>query len=125
MDISQAALSGDGMFNGQAHGLSISEDGNRGYFVSVGMPKLADLTNPDAKMSDGFYVVDTSEVQARKADAQMKVISSLAFKNGAARSIRCRSRSAASRTSSSPNEWAAAAWRRCPRLHCRTRAMPA
>jgi len=48
---------------------------------------------PTPESTDSI-VVDTSEVAARKADAQMKVISSLAFKGTApARSIRCRSRS--------------------------------
>jgi hypothetical protein len=80
-DVSRWPLNGD-LFNGTAHGLSISNDGNRGYFVSVGMPKVADLTNPNAKVSEGFYVVDTSEVQARKPDAQLKVISLLTLKDG-------------------------------------------
>jgi LVIVD repeat len=83
LDMSKLPLSG-AWLNGAPHGLSISDDGNRGYFVSVGFPTLADLKDPHAKQSEGFYVIDTSEVQARKPNAQMKLISYLTFKNGAA-----------------------------------------
>jgi hypothetical protein len=81
VDVSQWPLNGS-LFNGSAHGLSISEDGKRGYFVSVGMPLAKDLTDPNAKSSEGFYVVDTSEIQARKPNAQFKLISYITFKNG-------------------------------------------
>jgi len=81
VDVSQWPLNGK-LFNGSAHGLSISDDGKRGYFVSVGMPNAADLTDPNAKSSEGFYVVDTSEIQARKPNAQFKLISWMTFKNG-------------------------------------------
>ena len=83
IDMSKAPLNGQWL-NGSPHGLSISEDGNRGYFVSVGFPKAADLINPNAKVSEGFYVVDTSDVQARRPNAQMKIISYLTFKDGSA-----------------------------------------
>jgi hypothetical protein len=83
MDMSTAPLNGK-FANGTSHGLSLSEDGNRGYFVSIGLPTPAEVKDPNSKASDGIYVVDTSEVQARKANPQMKVISSLAFKNGSA-----------------------------------------
>jgi hypothetical protein len=81
VDVSQWPLNGK-LFNGSAHGLSISADGKRGYFVSVGMPNAADLTDPNAKSSEGFYVVDTSEIQSRKPNAQFRLISWLTFKNG-------------------------------------------
>jgi len=83
IDMSKAPLSSE-PYNGTAHGLSVSEDGNRGYFVSGGIPTAEQVMDPKAKMSDGIYVVDTSEVQARKPNAQMKIISYLAFKNGSA-----------------------------------------
>jgi hypothetical protein len=81
VDVSQWPLNGS-LFNGAAHGLSISDDGKRGYFVSVGMPLARDLPDPNARLSEGFYVVDTSEIQARKPDAQFKLISWLTFKHG-------------------------------------------
>ena len=77
-DMSKAPL------GGIAHGLSVSDDGNRAYFVSVGglSTTSSDLNDPNAKTSDGFYVIDTSEVQARKPNAQFKLISSTGIKDG-------------------------------------------
>jgi hypothetical protein len=83
VDLSAAPLARPG-FNGFSHGLSLSDDGNRAYVVSIGLPTAAQLASPDFQPSDGIYVLDTSEVQARKLNAQMKVISSLAFRNGSA-----------------------------------------
>jgi hypothetical protein len=80
VDVSQWPLNG-AWFNGAAHGLSMNDNGNRGYFVSVGMPKAADLGNPGAKLSDGFYVIDTSDIQARKPNAQFKLVSIMTFKD--------------------------------------------
>src|SRR3954463_10532260 len=45
------------------HGCSTSEDGNRGYLADIGVHRLA--------------IADTSEVQARKPNAQIKVIGEL------------------------------------------------
>jgi hypothetical protein len=68
--------------NGSSHGLSISEDGNRAYVVSVGTLTPEQAADPAHKGSNGFYIVDTSEVQARKPGAKMKVISTVAVKDG-------------------------------------------
>lgn len=62
---------------GTAHGLSISDDGNRGYFVSLGYASTDDVLDAKFQSSDGFYVVDTSDVQSRKPGAQMKLISTV------------------------------------------------
>jgi hypothetical protein len=80
-DMNTAPFAGEA-FSGGSHGLSVSDDGNRAYFVSMGNPTAADLTNPNAKLSDGFYIVDTSEVQARKPNATMKLISATSIKDG-------------------------------------------
>jgi hypothetical protein len=68
-----------------AHGLSVSDDGNRLYVTSgaAGTP-LADLGNPDAPGSNGFVILDTSEVQARLSNPQIKVVSRFLFKDGSA-----------------------------------------
>jgi hypothetical protein len=68
----------------RAHGLSVSEDGNRLYVTSpaLGTP-LTDL-GTSAPGSNGFVILDTSEVQARVPNAQMKVISQYLFKDGSA-----------------------------------------
>ncbi len=68
--------------NGTAHGLSISDDGNRAYFTSMAFQTQADLSNPNYESSDGFYIVDTSEVQSRKPNAKIKLISSVRIKDG-------------------------------------------
>ena len=66
-----------------AHGLSVSNDGNRLYGVSPGIPaSAADLTNPNVAANNGFVILDTSEVQARLPNAQIKVISKFLFKDG-------------------------------------------
>jgi len=62
-----------------SHGLSISDDGNRGYMVTPGIPSVA---NPAATPTNGFVVLDLSEVQARKPNAQMKYISQYLFNDG-------------------------------------------
>jgi hypothetical protein len=82
-----------------AHGLSVSNDGNRLYAVSPGIPaSAANLTNPNVAPNNGFVIFDTSEVQARLPNPQMKVISEFLFKDGPLRSTRSRSAFEASRT---------------------------
>ncbi len=64
------------------HGLSVSKDGNRAYVVASSAPTPLDVLDPNAVPTNGFLILDTSEVQARKPGAQMKVISSVAFRDG-------------------------------------------
>jgi hypothetical protein len=65
------------------HGLSVSNDGNRLYATSLGRSSsIADLTNPNVAANNGFVIFDTSEVQARLPNAQMKVVSTFLFKDG-------------------------------------------
>jgi hypothetical protein len=52
-----------GRFN--THGMSVSDDGNRGYFAT----------------GDGLVIVDLSEIQARKPDPQVREISRLQWSN--------------------------------------------
>jgi len=65
-----------------SHGLSISEDGNRAYVVTPGFPAPGDLGKPSATLTNGFVVLDTSEVQARVKNPQIKVVSKFLFKDG-------------------------------------------
>jgi hypothetical protein len=69
----------------RSHGLSVSDDGNRLYATSpaLGTP-LGDLLNPNAPGSNGFVILDVSEVQARVPNPQIKVISEYLFKDGSA-----------------------------------------
>jgi hypothetical protein len=64
------------------HGLSISKDGNRAYAVALGRPLPGELENPNAPLRNGFVVLDTSEVQQRLPNAQIKLISTALFKDG-------------------------------------------
>ena len=43
---------------------------------------LADLTNPNVAPNNGFVIFDTSEVQARLPNPQIKVVSEFLFKDG-------------------------------------------
>lgn len=66
---------------GGIHGLSLNADGTRGYFVNTG--NVIPSTDPAAVSTNGFFVLDTSEVQARKPNPQIKIISSFVWKDGA------------------------------------------
>ncbi|MFN4328514.1 MAG: LVIVD repeat-containing protein [Limnobacter sp.] len=67
LDISNPSLPKP-VWNGQypSHGLSLSPDGNRAYVAAVNGP-------------GGLVVLDTSEVQARKANPQVRQISALTW----------------------------------------------
>jgi hypothetical protein len=63
---------------GGAHGLSVSNDGNRAYPVMVGFVRSEPgaMVPQTGKYDDGFMVVDTSEIQARRPNPKMRMISS-------------------------------------------------
>jgi hypothetical protein len=65
-----------------SHGLSISEDGNRAYVVSPGLPAITDVGNPAYNPINGFVILDTSDVQARKAHPQIRVLGKFLFRDG-------------------------------------------
>jgi hypothetical protein len=62
------------------HGLSISDDGKRGYFVILGVG--AGLTDPAVPATNGLQIYDLSDIQARKANPQAKLVSTLLWKDG-------------------------------------------
>ncbi len=62
------------------HGMSISDDGNRGYFVSLGFGD--NLTDPNAPATNGLLIYDTSQIQARVPNPQVPLISKLLWKDG-------------------------------------------
>jgi hypothetical protein len=66
------------------HGMSISDDGNRGYFVSLGGlgGNPADLTDPTKPATNGLLIYDLSEIQSRAPNPQAKLISQLLWKDG-------------------------------------------
>jgi hypothetical protein len=83
-----AGFSSPAFFAQQAfpHGLSISDDGNRAYATTLG----PSTTRPDPKLNvptqgeyhNGFLILDTSEVQARKPNAKIRVISETDWHDG-------------------------------------------
>jgi hypothetical protein len=64
------------------HGMSISEDGNRGYFVSLGFTTPAALTDPTQPAANGLLLYDLSQIQARVPNPQVRLISQLLWKDG-------------------------------------------
>jgi hypothetical protein len=73
-----------GLANAVIHGLSLSRDGNRAYASVAYIPRsLTEVADPDATLKNGFVVLDTSEVQARKPNAQIRLVSTVLYKDGA------------------------------------------
>jgi hypothetical protein len=65
------------------HGMSISPDGKRGYFVSLATGGgTAGLTDPTVAANNGLLIYDLSQVQARRPNPQVPLISSLFWKDG-------------------------------------------
>ena len=66
------------------HGLSISDDGNRGYFVSLGGlgATPAQAIDPATPATNGLLIYDISQIQARVPNPQVKLISKLFWKDG-------------------------------------------
>jgi hypothetical protein len=64
------------------HGMSISDDGKRGYFVSLGRSTGPDLTDPAKPATNGLLIYDLTDIQARKPNPQARLISKLLWKDG-------------------------------------------
>lgn len=67
-----------------SHGLSISADGNRAYLAAVGVPGAVcayavSCDVPDTNKDRGLIILDTSEIQARKANPQVREIARLTW----------------------------------------------
>jgi hypothetical protein len=73
-----------GVDGSNVHGMSISDDGKRGYFVSIGglSGSPADLTNPAVPANNGLLIYDLSQIQARAPNPQPKLVSKLLWKDG-------------------------------------------
>jgi hypothetical protein len=73
-----------GIPGSNVHGMSISDDGKRGYFVSIGglSGTPADLTNPAVPANNGLLIYDLSQIQARLPNPQVRLISKLLWKDG-------------------------------------------
>ena len=67
-----------GIAGATVHGLSISDDGNRGYFVSL--LGAGPVTPANAK--NGLLIYDTSQIQARVPNPQVPLVGKLLFNDG-------------------------------------------
>src|SRR5262249_8258772 len=67
---------------GNHHGLSISQEGNRGYFVSTGGITPANLNDPTVPDSNGLLIYDLTDVQARRPNPQARLVSRLLWRDG-------------------------------------------
>jgi hypothetical protein len=70
-------------FNQRTSGLAIGGDGNRAYFTLYGRGAAAGSAD-ESKLTNGIVIADVSDVQARKAKPQVKVISTLVWGDGSA-----------------------------------------
>jgi len=73
-----------GIAGSNVNGMSISDDGKRGYFVSVGglSGSPADLSNPAVPANNGLLIYDLSQIHARVPNPQVRLISKLLWKDG-------------------------------------------
>jgi hypothetical protein len=67
---------------GRTHGLSISDDGMRGYFVSIGSINPTTLTDPAVPANNGLVIYDLSEIQQRLPNPQPKALGEVYWKDG-------------------------------------------
>jgi hypothetical protein len=67
---------------GRVHGLNISDDGNRAYVAIAGQGGANPSRPAGSSPNNGLLILDTSEVQSRKANPQIKVISVLTWDDG-------------------------------------------
>jgi hypothetical protein len=67
---------------GRVHGLNISDDGNRAYVAILGQGAANSARTPGSPPNNGLLILDTSEVQSRKPDPHLKVISTLVWDDG-------------------------------------------
>jgi hypothetical protein len=65
---------------GRVHGMAFSDDGNRGYIAIAGQGGAARAVGTPP--NNGLLIIDTSEIQARKPDPQIRAISVVAWDDG-------------------------------------------
>src|SRR5205085_245099 len=59
---------------GRVHGMMFSDDGNRGYLAIAGTGAANPTRVPGSADNNGLLILDTSEVQARKDNPQIRVV---------------------------------------------------
>src|SRR6185295_6967395 len=70
---------------GGYHGLAVSDDGTRGYFISTGTASVPALTDPTIPALNGLLIFDLTDIQNRRGvNAQPPLVSSITWKDGSA-----------------------------------------
>jgi hypothetical protein len=64
------------------HGLSISDDGRRGYFVSLGGLGATPAAAISGPPTNGLLIYDLSEIQARKSNPNVKLVGKVLWNDG-------------------------------------------
>jgi hypothetical protein len=64
------------------HGMSISDDGTRGYFVSLGFTSPAQLTDPNSAATNGLLIYDLTAIQTRQPNPQPALLGKVLWKDG-------------------------------------------
>ena len=66
---------------GRVHGMNASDDGTRLYVASLGNG-LPNPANTTGVLTNGMIILDVSDIQARKANPQIKVVSTIVWPDG-------------------------------------------
>src|SRR4029078_12819935 len=64
------------------HGTVTNDEGTRGYFPSDARLAAPAISDPTAAATNGMVIYDLSEIQARKANATVKVVAEVYWKDG-------------------------------------------
>jgi hypothetical protein len=67
---------------GRVHGLNIRDDGNRAYVAILGRGGADTRREPGSPPNNGLLILDTSDIQARKPDPELRVISAITWDDG-------------------------------------------
>jgi hypothetical protein len=67
---------------GRVHGLNISDDGNRAYVAILGQGGANSARAPGSPPNNGLQILDTSDVQSRKANPQLRIVSTIVWDDG-------------------------------------------
>jgi hypothetical protein len=67
---------------GRVHGLNISDDGNRAYVAILGQGGANSARAPGSPPNNGLQILDTSDIQSRKANPQLRIVSTITWDDG-------------------------------------------
>lgn len=78
-----------GISQGMPHNLALSNDGKLGYFTNQALDRAAPggLIPQTGEWHNGFMVLDTSEVQARKPNGKIKFLKEVSIRDSAAQQM--------------------------------------